>query len=181
MMTRTPLLLAALLARRRAGGAGRAAREPPPPGRSCSRRWFAAARSPRMRRGCNASTTPPRRSRRRPRGATSSWSTAHRSARAGAGCSASLCRGCPIFGGGDESEDEDRIEPVESVVASASQNGHGQWVVALQDGGVWKQADNNPLALRPRTGQPVVITRAAMGSFMMRVNNQPGIRARRIR
>ena len=87
----------------------------------------------------------------------------------------------PFFGGGDESEDEDRIDRVEGVVASASQNGNGQWVVALQDGAVWQQADNNPLALRPRNGQPVVITRGTMGSFFMRVNNQPGIRARRIR
>jgi hypothetical protein len=87
----------------------------------------------------------------------------------------------PLFGGGDESEDEDRIDTVEGVVASASQNGSGQWVVVLQDGAVWQQADNNPLALRPRAGQPVVITRAMMGSFFMRVNNQPGIRARRIR
>ncbi len=87
----------------------------------------------------------------------------------------------PFFGGGDESEDEDRIDRVEGVVASASQNANSQWVVALQDGAVWQQADNNPLALRPRPGQPVVITRGTMGSFFMRVNNQPGIRARRIR
>lgn len=87
----------------------------------------------------------------------------------------------PFFGGGDESEDEDRIDRIEGVVASASQNANSQWVVVLQDGAVWQQADNNPLALRPRAGQPVVITRAMMGSFFMRVNNQPGIRARRIR
>lgn len=86
----------------------------------------------------------------------------------------------PIFGG-DEDEDEDRIETVEGVVASASQDGMGHWIVALQDGAVWTQTDNRPLALRPRSGQQVVINRGAMGSFMMRINNQPGIRARRIR
>ena len=87
----------------------------------------------------------------------------------------------PFFGGGDESEDEDRIDRIEGVVASASQNASSQWVVVLQDGAVWQQADNNTLALRPRSGQPVVITRGTMGSFFLRVNNQPGIRARRIR
>jgi hypothetical protein len=88
----------------------------------------------------------------------------------------------PIFGGGDDDEpDEDRIETVEGVVASASQNGQGQWIVALQDGAVWTQIDNRTLALFPRRGQRVVIQRAAMGSFMMRINNQPGVRARRIR
>jgi len=87
----------------------------------------------------------------------------------------------PLFGGGDEEADEERVETVEGVVASASQNSLGHWTVALQDGAVWTQTDNNPLALRPRPGQRIVIDRGAMGSFMMRVNNQPGVRARRIR
>lgn len=86
----------------------------------------------------------------------------------------------PIFGG-DDDEDEDQVTTVEGVVASASQNGNGQWVIALQDGAVWAQSDSRPLALGPRAGQRVVINRAALGSFMMRVNNQPGVRARRIR
>jgi hypothetical protein len=86
----------------------------------------------------------------------------------------------PIFGGGDD-EDEDQVRTVEGIVASASQDGLGHWVVALQDGAVWTQVDNNTLALRPRTGHRVVINRAALGSFMMRVNNQPGIRVRRTR
>ena len=65
------------------------------------------------------------------------------------------------------------------MVASASQNGNGQWIVRLEDGATWTQTDNNPLALRPRPGQPVVINRAALGTYMMRVNRQPGIRVRR--
>jgi len=86
----------------------------------------------------------------------------------------------PIFGGGDDDEqEEEEINRVEGVVASASQNGNGQWIVRLQDGALWVQTDNRPLALRPRPGQPVVIERGALGSFMMRVNGQPGVRARR--
>ena len=88
----------------------------------------------------------------------------------------------PIFGGGDDdATDEDAVTTVEGVVASASQDGLGHWVVALQDGAVWMQVDNNTLALRPRPGQRVVINRGALGSFMMRVNNQPGFRVRRSR
>lgn len=89
----------------------------------------------------------------------------------------------PIFGGGedDDPDDQDAVRTLEGVVASASQDGLGHWVVALQDGGVWTQTDNNSLALRPRPGQRVVINRGALGSFMMRVNNQPGIRVRRTR
>lgn len=88
----------------------------------------------------------------------------------------------PIFGGGDEDEnDEDQVRTVEGVVAAASQDGLGHWIVSLQDGAVWTQVDDRPLTFRPRPGQRVVINRAMLGSFMMRVNNQPGIRARRTR
>lgn len=88
----------------------------------------------------------------------------------------------PIFGGGDEDEaDADRVEMVEGVVASASQDQFGHWVIVLRDGAVWTQVDSRPLALRPRPGQPIVIRRAALGSFMLRVNGQPGIRATRSR
>ena len=52
-------------------------------------------------------------------------------------------------------------------------------MVRLADGSLWIQTDNHALALRPRAGQPVVINRAALGSYMMRVNNQPGVRVRR--
>jgi hypothetical protein len=89
----------------------------------------------------------------------------------------------PIFGGGggDDDNDQDQVRTVEGVVASASQDGLGHWIVSLQDGAIWSQVDNVALALRPRPGQRVVINRAALGSFMMRVNNQPGIRVRRTR
>ena len=86
----------------------------------------------------------------------------------------------PIFGGGDDGRDEpDEIDHIESTVASASQDGYGHWAVRLADGSLWIQVDNNVLALRPRPGQPIVVQRAALGSFMMRVNRQPGIRVRR--
>lgn len=88
----------------------------------------------------------------------------------------------PIFGGGDgDDDDQDQVRTVEGVIASASQDNLGHWAVALQDGAVWIQVDNNTLALRPRPGQRVVINRGAMGSFMMRVNGQPGIRVQRTR
>ena len=89
----------------------------------------------------------------------------------------------PIFGGGDDDDagDADRVDTVEGVVASATQDSLGHWVVTLRDNAVWVQTDNNTLALRPRPDHRVVINRGAMGGFMMRVNNQPGIRVRRTR
>jgi hypothetical protein len=89
--------------------------------------------------------------------------------------------GLPIFGGGNEESEEDRVVSLEGVVAGAGRNANGQWIITLRDGAVWTQIDNNSLALEPRAGQPVVINRGVMGSFMIRVNNQPGLRARRVR
>lgn len=87
----------------------------------------------------------------------------------------------PIFGGGDDDNDNeaDRVDHVEGVIASASRNANNQWIIRLQDGAVWTQIDGYTLGDSPRSGMPVLINRAAMGSFMMRVNGQPGIRVRR--
>ena len=86
----------------------------------------------------------------------------------------------PIFGGGDDDENEaEEIRSIDSAVASAYQHGNGQWVVRLEDGSTWAQTDDNIIAGRPRAGQPVRVTRAALGTYMMRVNGQPGVRVRR--
>ena len=86
----------------------------------------------------------------------------------------------PIFGGGgDNDRDDEEITQLDGVVASASRDGLGHWQVRLQDGSFWVQVDNNLLALRPAPGNPVTVVRGALGSYMMRVNRQPGIRVRR--
>ena len=86
----------------------------------------------------------------------------------------------PVFGGGDDDEDdEDDIDHIESEIVSAHQVGYGRWVVRLEDGSTWAQTDNTPIAARPRAGQAVRVNRGVLGTFMMRVNGQPGVRVRR--
>jgi hypothetical protein len=80
------------------------------------------------------------------------------------------------FGG---APDEEEVKSLDGVVRSAMQDGDGRWVIVLQEGGTWAQTDNNALAVRPKAGQKVKIVKAAMGSYMMRVNGQPGVRAKR--
>jgi len=86
----------------------------------------------------------------------------------------------PIFGGGDDDHDEDALRSLESTVSAVATSG-GQYQVTLADGSVWLQVDNNMLAVPPRAGHRIVINRGALGSYMMRVNNQPGVRVRRVR
>lgn len=81
------------------------------------------------------------------------------------------------FSGGPDAEEE--VQSIESKVASAVRHGGGRWSVTLEDGSSWIQTDDKPLALGPRKGQTVLVKKAAMGSYMMRVNNQPAVRVRR--
>ena len=85
----------------------------------------------------------------------------------------------PIFGGAADDEDEEEIRSIESNIVSAYQAAYGRWVVRLEDGSTWAQVDDNLIAARPRAGQTVRVNRGALGSYMMRVNNQPAVRVRR--
>jgi len=81
--------------------------------------------------------------------------------------------------GGDNSQDD--VKQVDGIVASAHRDGDGRWLITLQDGAVWQQNDDRVIAREPRAGFTVRIERAAMGTFMMRIQNQPAIRVRRLR
>ena len=114
-------------------------------------------------------------------GATSSSSTAPRSARAGAGCSASLCRACRSSAAATTADpDEDEITQLEGTVASA-QPGRPRPLggAARRTAACGSRPTTTCWRCAPRPGQPVVIHRAALGSYMMRVNSQPGVRVRR--
>jgi hypothetical protein len=88
----------------------------------------------------------------------------------------------PIFGGGDDDDDDqDAISTIESTASAVTTTGYGQYQVTLADNSVWVQVDNNMIAVPPRAGHRIVINRGALGSYMMRINNQPGIRVRRVR
>lgn len=81
------------------------------------------------------------------------------------------------FGG--DGEEEEEIKSIESTVQSAMVDGDGRWIIKLEDGSTWAQTDNLMLAVNPRRGHKVKVVRASLGSYMMRVNGQPGVRAKR--
>lgn len=83
-----------------------------------------------------------------------------------------------IFGGGDDEQDE--IKELAGVIRAVGNNADGRWTVRLQDGARWEQIDDRILGLPPKAGDKVLIKRASMGSFMMQVRGQPGMRVRRV-
>lgn len=85
----------------------------------------------------------------------------------------------PNFGGlfgGDENE----IKQIESTVTKSGRNPEGGWVFYLADGSIWSQQDDWPLGLPPERGDRVVVSKGLLGSFVLRLNKQPGIKVKRI-
>ncbi len=84
-----------------------------------------------------------------------------------------------LFGGGDDGKD-DELSRLDSTIASARRGRGGGWVVALAIGGTWEQTDGKELALAPRAGQKVSVTKGALGSFFVSIDGQIPIKMRRI-
>jgi hypothetical protein len=81
-----------------------------------------------------------------------------------------------IFDRGEKAEEVDRLT---ATLASAAKNADGKWVFRLQDGAVWRQIDDYDLSRDPHPGSVIVIKRASLGSFMLDVDGQPGLRVHR--
>lgn len=76
--------------------------------------------------------------------------------------------------------DKEEINHIDSVLEATSRNRDGGFVFRLEDDSRWTQVDDRPFALEPRRGEKVVVKRAAMGSYMLTVGRQPGVRVQRV-
>ena len=85
-----------------------------------------------------------------------------------------------IFDGRAKTGEVEEIQQVEGSVSTARTDHDGRWLFLLEDGARWRQIDSYPLALPPKHGDKVVIKRASLGSFMLRLNGMTGIRVRRV-
>lgn len=83
----------------------------------------------------------------------------------------------PRLGGG-EGDDGD-LERVTVAVSRISRDGFGDVVVTLENGQVWRQTDRGQV--RYRDPEMAEVRRAAMGSFMMRLDNGRLFRVERVR
>ena len=82
----------------------------------------------------------------------------------------------PSLMGGGATEQMDAIET--TLNRASFVNGAG-WTFQLSDGSTWRQIDDFPLQFRPVEGMPVRVRRAAMGSYFLKVANNPAVRAKR--
>ncbi|HTX50152.1 MAG TPA: hypothetical protein VME40_12285, partial [Caulobacteraceae bacterium] len=84
--------------------------------------------------------------------------------------------GLSVFERGDKT---DEMSHIDEVLASARQDAEGKWTFWMQDGQVWRQIDDEFLSRKPHAGSNIRIWRAMMGSYMLSVDGQPGVRAHR--
>jgi hypothetical protein len=73
----------------------------------------------------------------------------------------------------------DEFNHIDDTIASAYQNGEGRWVFRMQSGSVWRQTQDEETFRKPHEGSSARISKASLGSFMMSVDGQPGIRVHR--
>lgn len=83
-----------------------------------------------------------------------------------------------LFNRGGQTAEE--IDDVPYVIRSARGSGRTDWMFEMEDGSVWRQIDGMMWS-RPRPGDTAVVSRAALGSYMLRVGDSRPVRVRRER
>ena len=79
-----------------------------------------------------------------------------------------------LFGSGDD----EQINEIESKIKSFQEIADGKILFVLEDGARWKQTDGRQQF--PKVGDTVLIKKAALGSFMAKINGRTAIRVLRL-
>jgi len=85
-----------------------------------------------------------------------------------------------LMGFGGDSDDADQVAEVASTVLQARRAKDG-WRLDLGDGSTWEQNDTRDFVLSPKSGDPVRITRGALGTYFLSVKSQRALRMRRVK
>jgi hypothetical protein len=85
----------------------------------------------------------------------------------------------PFFGG-DEGDKEEEASEITTSIRSARSLGYGKWQIVLEDGAVWQTTESSHNAQHPAAGLPIRIKKGPLGSYMINVAGQRGIRAKRV-
>jgi len=82
-----------------------------------------------------------------------------------------------IFG---DDNDEVAVKQIDGEIVSTARNADGGYIFRLADGSRWSQMDDKPIALPPAVGDKVVVKKGALGSYILSVAKQPGVKVKRI-
>lgn len=88
----------------------------------------------------------------------------------------------PFLGDGDDKEEvrqEEGFSHIEAKIASLRGMGYGKWQIILEDGAQWMTTEA-VTGREPKVGQTIEIRRAAMGSYMGKVEGGRAVRMKRV-
>ena len=74
---------------------------------------------------------------------------------------------------------DEEVKEIDGIVASVRETTAG-YVFTLADGAVWAQSDAHYLGRTPKKGQKIVIRKAALGSYMGKLEGGIGFRIKRL-
>lgn len=79
----------------------------------------------------------------------------------------------------ERGEKAGELDKLDETLASSWQIAGDKWMFRMQDGAVWRQIDDEILSRKPHPGSKIEIRRAMLGSYMLSVDGQPGLRVHR--
>ena len=89
----------------------------------------------------------------------------------------------PFLSGGDDEKkgekEEEGFSHIVAKIASVKNLGYGKWQIVLEDGAQWATTEAITVG-DPKAGQSIEIKRAAMGSFMSKIEGGRAVRIKRI-
>ena len=81
-----------------------------------------------------------------------------------------------IFGAGDD----EQLDMLESTITGVSRVGRNGYRIQIEEGSMW-QVDSAPSRLRvPKPGDAIVLKKASLNSFFIRIAGQIGVKGRRV-
>ena len=85
----------------------------------------------------------------------------------------------PFFSGDDSTDVVS--DTLESTVKSASGIGYGKFRMTIAEGNaVWETTETYGTMRDPRVGDKIVIKRGPLGSYMLRIGSNRGVKGRRV-
>lgn len=84
----------------------------------------------------------------------------------------------PFFKGDRSQEEAD--DKLDTKVVSWRSLGYGKYRIVVDGGAVWETTEASDAVDPPAPGQPILIRKGSLGSYVLRINNQRGLRGRRV-
>lgn len=96
------------------------------------------------------------------------------------GFTAPIGRLLGLGGDGEKDAKDEAIERLETKVARVGKTADGGWRLTFEEAGTWEQIDTRGWVMSPKIGQGAVISRGALGSYLVSVDGQRAIKMRRV-